>query len=235
MTLIITKILVTIFTLIVFISTTGSFFKDKYQNNKILVSLSIVIALVSAFTTVHFIIDMAKNEIEETFSSVTADQQAQLIGSKEGKTKQDSAIKEKARQEERIAKIEEENIRKKRLSEEKEKKAKQERIAKVEEEKIRKQRLAKEKEKIAKQKLIASQEKKLQDQIALVKNNNKVTGVTHTHSERSHTHPLPVQGINHIHTGSKKSGTPKCRTVVSSVFAPGGGGRIIQRTRMICD
>lgn len=66
MTLVITKLLVTIFTLIIFISTTGSFFKNKYKNNKFIVSVSILIAVISAFTTVHFVIDKAKMEIIET-------------------------------------------------------------------------------------------------------------------------------------------------------------------------
>lgn len=75
MVLVFTKILVTVFTLIIFISTTGSFFKSKYKHNKLLVSLSILIAIVSAFTTVHFIVDIAKTEIIEVLSTVKSNKE----------------------------------------------------------------------------------------------------------------------------------------------------------------
>lgn len=93
MTLIFTKLLVTIFTLIVFISTTGSFFKNRYKDNKLIVSLSILIAVISTFTTVHFVIDKAKEEIIEEQDGLT--KQREELAKERAKKEKEALAKER--------------------------------------------------------------------------------------------------------------------------------------------
>lgn len=68
MYLIITKLLVTIFSAIVFVSTAGSFFNKLYGENRPLLYISVFLALVSTYTAVNFIIDSVKNEILASIS-----------------------------------------------------------------------------------------------------------------------------------------------------------------------
>lgn len=69
MALILTKFIITIFTLIVFVSSTGSFFKDRYKDNKFLISLSIVIAVISTASTVNYVINKSETEIIKILSA----------------------------------------------------------------------------------------------------------------------------------------------------------------------
>ncbi len=63
------KFLLTIFTLIVFISTAGSYFKTKFGNSKVLMGIAIGIAIISTYFTIDSIINGLKAEIIQEISN----------------------------------------------------------------------------------------------------------------------------------------------------------------------
>lgn len=71
MTLILTKVIITLFTITVFVSTMGGVFREKYSENKYLVIVAAILAVISTFGTVDFLIDKMEQEITRNIISIS--------------------------------------------------------------------------------------------------------------------------------------------------------------------
>ena len=76
------KVICTIFALVIFISTAGGYFQDRFGSSKILSSLAIIIAISSTFFTIDSLINLVSNEIllEAEKNYDTSNERTQSVG-----------------------------------------------------------------------------------------------------------------------------------------------------------